>query len=97
MPKVYEYNQVRPDSRAQTLDSFLISPSPYSISESSTHKRVKLGAGDDMDDTEMDENESMADVNDGGDNNASGSLLSKIDQFSNNRVRKTGDPGSNTH
>ncbi|KAG0356514.1 DNA mismatch repair protein [Podila minutissima] len=97
VPKVYEYNQVRTDSRAQTLDSFLISPSPYSISESSTHKRVKLGAGNDMDDTEMDVDESMADVNDGGDNNASGSLLSKIDQFRNNTVRKTGDTGSNTH
>ncbi|KAG0085123.1 DNA mismatch repair protein [Podila epicladia] len=97
VPKVYEYNQVRTDSRAQTLDSFLVSPSPYSLSESSTHKRVKLGAGDDMDDTEMDEDDSMVDVNDGGDNNASGLLLSKIDQFRNNTPRKTGESGSSIH
>ncbi|KAG0032330.1 DNA mismatch repair protein [Podila clonocystis] len=97
VPKVYEYNQVRTDSRAQTLDSFLISPSPYSLSESSTHKRVKLGAGDDMNDVEMDEDENMADVNEGGDNNASGSLLSKIDQFRNNTARRPGETGSITH
>ncbi|KAF9990570.1 DNA mismatch repair protein [Mortierella antarctica] len=42
-PKVYEYNQVRTDSRAQTLDSFFVPSSPYSISSSSTHKRVKVG------------------------------------------------------
>ncbi|KAF8933840.1 DNA mismatch repair protein [Haplosporangium gracile] len=42
-PKVYEYNQVRTDSRAQTLDSFLMSASPYTISNSSSHKRVKIG------------------------------------------------------
>ncbi|KAF9175263.1 DNA mismatch repair protein [Mortierella sp. AD011] len=44
-PKVYEYDQVRTDSRAQTLDSFLVPASPYSISSSSssTHKRVKIG------------------------------------------------------
>ncbi|KAF9029295.1 DNA mismatch repair protein [Haplosporangium bisporale] len=97
VPKVYEYNQVRTDSRAQTLDSFLVSQSPYSLSESSTHKRVKLGAGDDMDDTEMDEDESMADVNDGSDSTTSGSLLSKIDQFRNNIAKNVGEAGSNTH
>ncbi|KAF9997844.1 DNA mismatch repair protein [Entomortierella chlamydospora] len=44
-PKVYEYDQVRTDSRAQTLDSFLVPASPYSISSSSSsnHKRVKIG------------------------------------------------------
>ncbi|KAG0332523.1 DNA mismatch repair protein [Podila horticola] len=89
VPKVYEYNQVRTDSRAQTLDSFLVSPSPYSLSESSTHKRVKLGADDDMNHTEVDEDESMTDVNERGDNSISGSLLSKIDQFRNNTAKKT--------
>ncbi|KAF9114980.1 DNA mismatch repair protein [Mortierella sp. AM989] len=42
-PKVYEYDQVRTDSRAQTLDSFLVPASPYSISNSSAHKRIKIG------------------------------------------------------
>lgn len=97
MPKVYEYNQVRTDSRAQTLDSFLVSQSPYSLSESSTHKRVKLGTGDDMDDIEMDEDDSMADVNEGSDSTTSGSLLSKIDQFRNNTAKKVGETGSSTH
>ncbi|KAG0358396.1 DNA mismatch repair protein [Gamsiella multidivaricata] len=42
-PKIYEYDQVRTDSRAQTLDSFLITSPPYSIVSSSTRKRVKVG------------------------------------------------------
>ncbi|CAO3563262.1 unnamed protein product [Mortierella alpina] len=41
--KVYEYNQVRTDSRAQTLDSFFAPSSPYAISSTSAHKRVKVG------------------------------------------------------
>ncbi|KAF9393594.1 DNA mismatch repair protein [Podila verticillata] len=71
--------------------------SSFKKAESSTHKRVKLGAGDDMDDTEMDEDESMADVNDGSDSTTSGSLLSKIDQFRNNIAKNVGEAGSNTH
>ncbi|KAF9177173.1 DNA mismatch repair protein, partial [Haplosporangium sp. Z 11] len=42
-PKVYEYNQVRTDSRAQTLDSFLVPSSPYSVAATPSHKRVKVG------------------------------------------------------
>ncbi|KAF8966707.1 DNA mismatch repair protein [Entomortierella lignicola] len=48
-PKVYEYDQVRTDSRAQTLDSFLVPASPYTLSSSSKHKRVKVGVEIDMD------------------------------------------------
>ncbi|KAG0056370.1 DNA mismatch repair protein [Gryganskiella cystojenkinii] len=46
-PKLYEYDQVRTDSRAQTLDSFLVSTStsttsPYSPAGPSNPKRVRL-------------------------------------------------------
>ncbi|KAI8599809.1 DNA mismatch repair protein Mlh1 [Dissophora ornata] len=59
-PKVYEYDQVRTDSRAQTLDSFLVPSSPYSVINSSSHKRVKVGVErmegiDDDEDQEMEE------------------------------------------
>ncbi|KAF9433331.1 DNA mismatch repair protein, partial [Entomortierella beljakovae] len=41
-PKVYEYDQVRTDSRAQTLDSFLVPTSSYSISSKSSNKRIRI-------------------------------------------------------
>ncbi|KAG0308102.1 DNA mismatch repair protein [Dissophora globulifera] len=64
-PKVYEYDQVRTDSRAQTLDSFLIPAAPYSISNTSSHKRVKVGVElmegvEEEEDYEMDESSSKS-------------------------------------
>ncbi|KAG0261361.1 DNA mismatch repair protein [Mortierella polycephala] len=57
-PKVYEYNQVRTDSRAQTLDSFLVPSSPYSVSATSSHKRVKVGV-ERMEGIESDDDQEM--------------------------------------
>ncbi|KAF9914196.1 DNA mismatch repair protein [Lobosporangium transversale] len=58
--KLYEYDQVRTDSRAQTLDSFLISASPYTTITSSSNKRLKIGVEqlvdiEDNSDQEMDQ------------------------------------------
>ncbi|KAF9128870.1 DNA mismatch repair protein [Mortierella sp. GBA39] len=100
-PKVYEYNQVRTDSRAQTLDSFLVSASPYTISNSSSHKRVKVGVdpSEDIDgDQEMDVDSDAehSDQNDlvGDDESAEGrtpgSLLNKIGQFKRDQLMKSG-------
>ncbi|KAG0207602.1 DNA mismatch repair protein [Mortierella sp. GBA30] len=101
-PKVYEYNQVRTDSRAQTLDSFFTpaSPSPYSITSSSVHKRLKVGtermedvqsdADQDMEDTSDQEAEEQENVTEGDIVAPSGSLLSKIGQFKSNALGKQG-------
>ncbi|KAF9576426.1 DNA mismatch repair protein [Mortierella alpina] len=63
VPKVYEYNQVRTDSRAQTLDSFFVPSSPYSISSSSAHKRVKVGV-EQMEGIEGDGDQHMEELSD---------------------------------
>ncbi|KAI1294253.1 DNA mismatch repair protein [Mortierella claussenii] len=62
-PKVYEYNQVRTDSRAQTLDSFLTSASPYTMVNASSHKRVKIGI-DRMESFDGDVDQEMEDASD---------------------------------
>ncbi|KAF9339200.1 DNA mismatch repair protein [Linnemannia elongata] len=106
-PKVYEYNQVRTDSRAQTLDSFLVSASPYSISTLSSHKRVKVGVdpSEDIDgDQEMDvdsegEHSDRNDFVGGGENvegGTSGSLLKKIGQFKRDPLMKSGSENIET-
>ncbi|KAF9542596.1 DNA mismatch repair protein [Mortierella hygrophila] len=106
-PKVYEYNQVRTDSRAQTLDSFLVSASPYTISNSSSHKRVKVGvdSSEDIDsDQEMDvdsdaENSDRNDVVGDGESaegGTRGSLLNKIGQFKRDSLMKSGSDNSRT-
>ncbi|KAF9134519.1 DNA mismatch repair protein [Mortierella sp. 14UC] len=103
-PKVYEYNQVRTDSRAQTLDSFLVSASPYTISNSSSHKRVKVGidsAGVDqrMDidsDGERSDQDDFVDNDEGaegGSPSTPGSLLNKIGQFKRDPLKKSNDNG----
>ncbi|KAF9405972.1 DNA mismatch repair protein [Podila epigama] len=93
--KVYEYNQVRTDSRAQTLDSFLVSAPPYSLSESSMHKRVKLISVDNDKERESDDEE-MSDETVRDVENTSGSLLAKIDQFKSSAsltaAKSTGGP-----
>ncbi|KAG0379446.1 DNA mismatch repair protein [Mortierella sp. AD032] len=108
-PKVYEYNQVRTDSRAQTLDSFLVSASPYTISNSSSHKRVKVGVdnieGDqamdvDDDDVRSDRDDAVDEDEgaEGGSPSSSGtpgSLLNKIGQFKRDPLKKaSGNGGS---
>ncbi|KAG9069386.1 DNA mismatch repair protein [Linnemannia hyalina] len=106
-PKVYEYNQVRTDSRAQTLDSFLVSASPYTISNSSSYKRVKVGVdpSEDIDgDQEMDVDSDAehSDRNDfvGDDESTEGgtpgSLLNKIGQFKRDPLMKSGSDNSRT-
>lgn len=105
---MYEYNQVRTDSRAQTLDSFLVSASPYTISNSSSHKRVKVGVdpSEDIDgDQEMDVDSDgeHSDSNDfiGGGENAEGgtpgSLLNKIGQFKRDPLIKPRSENGGTH
>ncbi|KAF9904706.1 DNA mismatch repair protein [Linnemannia zychae] len=101
-PKVYEYNQVRTDSRDQTLDSFFGSASPYTISNSSSHKRVKVGIDSAEDDQEMDidSDGEKSDQEDSADNDEvvergppsmPGSLLNKIGEFKRNPVKKVSE------
>ncbi|KAG0346415.1 DNA mismatch repair protein [Podila humilis] len=96
-PKVYEYNQVRTDSRAQTLDSFLISASPYTTAELSNHKRVKVHTVEGDGDVDMDGNDSM---NLDGVSEAltvSASILSQIGQFKNSIAATSGVTGAHIH
>ncbi|KAG0311298.1 DNA mismatch repair protein [Linnemannia gamsii] len=104
-PKVYEYNQVRTDSRAQTLDSFLVSASPYTISNSSSHKRVKVGmdpseSEDGVQEMDVDSDGEQSDREDFVKENAEGrgppgSLLNKIGQFKRDPlVKSSGNGGS---
>ncbi|KAF9580604.1 DNA mismatch repair protein, partial [Lunasporangiospora selenospora] len=106
-PKLYEYDQVRTDSRAQTLDSFLVSTTPFSASDSPTPKRQRLDieSGQDAD---GDEDLSLADISmitvEGDDVNdisadqdlKSGSLLSKISLYRNDPLSQ-GIAGSRNH
>ncbi|KAG0228844.1 DNA mismatch repair protein [Actinomortierella wolfii] len=79
-PKVYEYEQVRTDSRAQTLDSFLVTSAPCAPQKlSPEHKRIKIDA-EAMDIDEVEENDSEPTST----TEAPGvSLLAKIDKFKN--------------
>ncbi|KAK3806187.1 MAG: DNA mismatch repair protein Mlh1-like protein [Linnemannia elongata] len=106
-PKVYEYNQVRTDSRAQTLDSFLVSASPYTISNSSSHKRIKVGVdpSEDIDgDQEMNidsdgEHSNSSDIVSSGETaegGTSGSLLNKIGQFKRDPLMKSSSGNGGT-
>ncbi|KAG0241258.1 DNA mismatch repair protein [Actinomortierella wolfii] len=79
-PKVYEYEQVRTDSRAQTLDSFLVTSAPYAPQKlSPEHKRIKIDA-EAMDIDEVEENDSEPSS---ATEAPGGSLLAKIDKFKN--------------
>ncbi|KAF9977830.1 DNA mismatch repair protein [Actinomortierella ambigua] len=85
-PKLYEYDQVRTDSRAQTLDSFLVSASPYAPQRlMPANKRVKIDteAMEIDDDHDMDNNGADAEGQAATEATESSglSLLSKIDKF----------------
>lgn len=102
---MYEYNQVRTDSRAQTLDSFLVSASPYTISNSSSHKRVKVAvdpseSANGVQEMDIDSDGEQSDRNDfvDDDKNAEGrvspgSLLNKIGQFKRDPLMKSSENG----
>ncbi|KAF9090490.1 DNA mismatch repair protein [Mortierella sp. GBA35] len=104
-PKVYEYNQVRTDSRAQTLDSFLVSASPYTISSSSSHKRVKVGVdrpedseGDQGMDIDSDgagsDQEVFTEADESPSNSGTpGSLRNKIERFKRDPLKKQSTNG----
>ncbi|KAF9162799.1 DNA mismatch repair protein [Actinomortierella ambigua] len=67
-PKLYEYDQVRTDSRAQTLDSFLVAAaSPYAPQRlAPEHKRIKI----DTDAMDIDDDNGEHDDYDVEENNA---------------------------
>lgn len=90
-PKVYEYNQVRTDSRAQTLDSFFVPSSPYSISSSSAHKRVKVGV-EQMEGIEGDDDQDMEELSDRDAAGQEGSCTDDDDEEVSSSSR--GEPGS---
>ncbi|KAF9934399.1 DNA mismatch repair protein [Linnemannia zychae] len=105
-PKVYEYNQVRTDSRAQTLDSFLVSVSPYTEADPPLRKRLKIGVdtsesadGDQL--MDIDNDGTKDDSNDFTDGNesinenglSSETLLDKIGQFKRDPIKKINENG----
>ncbi|GJJ72316.1 DNA mismatch repair protein MLH1 [Entomortierella parvispora] len=91
-PKLYEYDQVRNDSRDQTLDSFLVSNAPYIPAGASNQKRIRLEveSSEDMDAVSQEDETMTVDLEDVDRTmdeddpmgvQATGSLLSKIGQF----------------
>ncbi|KAF9967951.1 DNA mismatch repair protein, partial [Mortierella alpina] len=92
-PKVYEYNQVRTDSRAQTLDSFFVPSSPYSISSTSAHKRVKVGV-EQMEGIEGDGDQDMEELTDRDATGQEGSCTDEDEDDAENSAATHGEPGS---